>query len=71
MKSYYQIALRTKSGRTYKFEFPVNTHEIMKDQDIIQHILSLPYMCVKQSDSQNIKTVVPRDAIDEITIKEI
>lgn len=67
MKTYCKIELRTKSGRVHAFEYNYNKHEIMKDQDLVMHILSMPYLCAKEK--EGMKVIIPRDAIDSITIR--
>lgn len=66
MKTYAKITLRTKSGRIHIFEYNYNKHEVMKEKDLITYILSLPYLCTRSKEGS--KTIVPRDAIDSLTI---
>lgn len=68
MKTVYKIELRDTSGRLHKFDFPINTHEVMKDSDIYMHILSLPYICVKETEYS--KTLVPISGIACLKVVE-
>lgn len=70
MKLNYTLTIRTKSGRLHSLEYNINKNDLMNsryDEDPIMHILSQPYICVKEK--EGMKKIIPRDAIDEITLK--
>lgn len=66
MKTHCKVEVRTKSGRTHSFEYNYNSHEIMKDTDLVMHILNKAYLDVDRKDGKRV--IIPRDAIDCITL---
>lgn len=69
MKTTYKLEIRDTSGRLHRVkDYPINTHELMKDQDVCEYILSLPYVCTEKSDYS--KTIVPIGSIASLKVTE-
>ena len=71
MKSYYNVHIRTKSGKSFNFEYHCNRNDLMNsrhEEDICMHLLEKPYLCISERDG--FKRIVPRDAIDVLEVKD-
>jgi hypothetical protein len=68
VKKTYNITLKTIAGKTFKFQWNINTNEIMKETTVEDVFLALPYIVVSESGLK--KCLVPQRSIDHVILNE-